>query len=164
MSDGIPRVGTTHLAVFIGPDMIRHGDHQFKRVNGQWHLNVGLGNWVKTSEPVVGEKVGSIFDGRRKGTVVYYGDPNIYRLTWTEYEEVGALDDTFFVVFQRRDKVEWFEMPNALRGEYDAAPSKWSFIHTLQPNRLAAYISAGSTFDGKWDRSRDNPACVIYVT
>ncbi len=158
---GIPREGRTSLTMWMGNDEMSTGRYRFRRVNGQWHVNIGLGNWARSRKPLTGDKVGSVFDGR-SGKMVYYGDPNIYRLTWTEYEEVGNLDDTFFVVFESAKETQWYEMAASWRAAFDSAPDKLAWINVSTPQRSVRYLSGGSHV-GAHDRSRDNPACVIYI-
>lgn len=145
----------------IGPDEIIYwgANTRFRRVNDIWHREVGLGNWARVSEPILGEAVGTIM----RRNMVFYGDPTLRMLRWTEYEDVGALSDTFFAVFESVKETNWYEMSNALRVAFEASDDKAAFPNVSSPERSVRYTAFGAR-DGKHDRSRDNPACVIYVT
>ncbi len=162
---GIPREGRTSITTWMGGggyEEMSTGNHRFRRVNGQWHVNLGLGNWARSSEPIIGDKVGSVFDGYH-GKMVYYGDPNIYRLTWTEYETVGALDDTFFAVFESAKETKWYELAASWRADFDSAPDKLAWINASTPQRSVRYLSGGTQWSSPRPRGRDNPDCVIYL-
>jgi hypothetical protein len=160
MNDPIKRVSTVSgLTISCGHEWMA-GGHRFRRVDNQYYLEVGLGNWARTSEPIVGKKVGSCM---RKG-MIFYGDPSIYELTWTEYEEIGALDDTFFVVCDDdKGGHRWHEMPSYLRPAFEASDIKRTFHNLPDQHRSVRYLRGHGSRD-QHDRSRDNPTVVIYLT
>lgn len=127
------------------------GEHMFRQLDNQWYRKVGLGNWAKTSEPIRGE-ITHRPDMRRR---IFYGDPNTYALTWTEYEEVGALDETFWVVFDGTE-VALYELSSVHRAAFENALDKRAF---MKETRWLYWAERCVPHD----RSRDNPQCVIYI-
>ncbi len=152
---GIPRVSTTPgLGWCNGNNEYEErsmGDHLFRKVGDQWYLRVGFANWAKTSEPIRGKM---IHDGRYPGRI-FYGDPATYELTWTEYEEVGNIKDTFWVVLMDKE-TQAYEFSADLRAQFKMALDKRAFVeHTL-------FLSFRSSRVG-YDHSRDNPRDTFYV-
>lgn len=87
------------------------GDHRFRKIGDQWYYHVGLARWVKSTEPVRGKCLGHHL---RPGTI-FYGDPNHYEITWTQYEEVGNIEDMFYLVGMDATKCHTYGFPKATR-------------------------------------------------
>lgn len=161
---GIPHeVEVMNMMNCIGPDEIQYWGRntRFRRAKGIWHREVGIGQWARVSEPIMGEKVERPpYTG--KTVRVFYCDPTIRKLRWTEYEDVGNILDTFFAVWADDKETKWYEIPNARRTAFDSAPDKLAWLNTPSDSSSVGYVS-GYGMSGPRDRGRDNPACIIYV-